>query len=41
MHVIVVAAYCAHCKLPLLIDVTTRETANRSRAAVRNERLSI
>ncbi|CAF3432265.1 unnamed protein product [Rotaria socialis] len=24
-------AYCAHCKLPLLIDVTTQDTTNKSR----------
>lgn len=31
---LLVTAYCSHCKLPLLIDVTTREANNQSRAAV-------
>ncbi len=32
--IILVTAYCAHCKLPLLIDLTARETNNKSRASV-------
>ncbi len=35
LFVVIVTAYCSHCKLPLFIDVSTREIENRARPRVR------